>query len=286
MTHDQDPEVSVIKLPDLLGDEWRADRDRQRLESRRRYVDHLAPVLAGLGVSGRSAEASAVVLDALFSWEHVTGDDDCGCSCHPRLPESDLHGYGFDCPCQQTVEQRRARWDEWQASVDEFWSSPDGERLTAARQAEEDELHRWLDANPDIEVRTHGGMAPEQWRGTVDGHSFYFRERHDQWRVEVDLRPSGRFYRAWTGEGDLADDANYELRESDEGEVIAEGTTSAPGYGERPVERIQFIAGLIRDHYRRRDCLLHVDRRDDLALVFGAPMAWCPACGTRLGNDR
>lgn len=34
---------------------------------------------------------------------------------------------------------------------------------------------------------------PEEWHGEVDGHSFYFRERHDEWRIVLDLRPSGRF---------------------------------------------------------------------------------------------
>ena len=50
-----------------------------------------------------------------------------------------------------------------------------------------------------------GGFAPEQWYGSVDGHRFSFRERHDEWRIELDLRPSGRFARVWVG-GDLDDE--------------------------------------------------------------------------------
>ena len=42
-------------------------------------------------------------------------------------------------------------------------------------------------------------MAPEQWRGEVDGHTFYFRERNDEWRIELDLQPSCRIIRALVG---------------------------------------------------------------------------------------
>jgi hypothetical protein len=124
-------------------------------------------------------------------------------------------------------------------------------------------------------------MAPEQWRGTVEGHSFYFRERHGDWRIELDLRPSGRFYRAWIG-GDLDDDANFELRETDEGDVIAEGTTGVAGYGETPVERAAFIVEQIRVHLQQQRCDVHTAEREDLELLFGRALRWCPACGLRL----
>jgi hypothetical protein len=32
-----------------------------------------------------------------------------------------------------------------------------------------------------------------QWEGTVDGHSFYFRERHGAWYIELVLAPNARF---------------------------------------------------------------------------------------------
>ncbi len=78
-------------------------------------------------------------------------------------------------------------------------------------------------------VSSHGGFAPEQWKGTVDGHSFYFRERHDQWRIELDLRPSGRFANAYRGT-DTVGEMLLEPVELDDGDVIAEGTTGADGY--------------------------------------------------------
>lgn len=86
-----------------------------------------------------------------------------------------------------------------------------------------------------VVVHRGGGMAPEQWWGDVDGHSFYFRERHDEWRIGLDLRPSGRSVSTWVG-GELDDENGFEPRESEEGDVIAEGTTSVDGYGSTPVD--------------------------------------------------
>jgi hypothetical protein len=68
--------------------------------------------------------------------------------------------------------------------------------------------------DPNIVVHTRGGMAPEQWRAIIDGHS------------------------------------------------------------------------LIRHYYRRRDWRIHVDELEHLGLLFGAPLSWCPACGTRLLDTR
>lgn len=90
------------------------------------------------------------------------------------------------------------------------------------------------------------------------------------------------FYRAWTG-GDLDDDSSFELRESEEGDVIAEGTVGVDGYGSSLVERARFIVETIRAHVRRLDCQVHTAERDDLELLFGRPLEWCPACGARVG---
>ena len=131
-------------------------------------------------------------------------------------------------------------------------------------------------------VTSHGGWAPEQWKGAVDGHSFYFRERHDHWRIELDLRPTGRFGRRWT-RGELDSDDVFESVETTEGDVIAEGTTRAPGYGETPLERIGFITDTIRNHLAPQKCTLHIgSARDDLAALLGESLRWCPSCGVRL----
>ena len=275
------PEFQIIKLPDLLGDEWRAERDRQRDEARQRYLDRLVEVLAAVPPSSSDRERAGAVLDGLFVTTRREDGQECLCSCHPRVPDSDLHGYGFACPCRLTAARRQAAFKEWMTELEAYQHSPEGRREAAARQAEEDELLEWLADHPDVVVTSHGGMCPEQWRGSVEGRSFYFRERHDDWRIEVDLRPSGRFYRSWMG-GDLTDDASYELRETDEGDVIAEGTTGVAGYGRKPVQRVGFIASTIRTHLDRERCRVHTDERDDLELLFGRPLDWCPSCGLSL----
>ncbi|WP_300575286.1 hypothetical protein [Mycobacterium sp.] len=44
----------------------------------------------------------------------------------------------------------------------------------------------------------------------VDDHSFFFRERHGEWRIELDLRSSGHFVKALIGTG-VAGEARYDL---------------------------------------------------------------------------
>lgn len=163
------------------------------------------------------------------------------------------------------------------------WASPAGVALTSAREAERKELAGWLSGRSEVVVRTYGGWTPEQWWGEIDGHSFYFRERHDHWRIELDMRPSGRFSEVWVG-GDIDDDANLEPREIEVGDVIAEGNTAVAGYGDSPMERLRFILGIVRAHLVRRSCAVHTDDRDSLELLWGRPLAWCPACGTSLSE--
>lgn len=277
----------MIKLPDLLGDERRVGRARQADESRLRYRAHVIDGMRELDLANADVGALAdAVLDALFVVERLDGNGACVCSCHPHLPSSDQHDYGFDCSCRHTAADNRARWQELLAEMDSYWQTPEGAALRARQVQEEAELDAWLAADPSVTVSTRGGSTPEQWQGEVDGHSFFFRERHDHWRIELDLRPSGRFYRAWNGTGDLDDDTSFEECEFDEGDVIAEGTTAAQDHGVTPVERAQFIVGVIRDHLRRVECDVHRDELDDLELLCGRPLNWCPACGTRLHRGR
>ena len=275
---DDEPELHLIRLPELPGAaERRAEQERHRAEARRRFVARIVSILEAMATADVEAQAMAAV-DALTVWKDVSSGDPCQCACHPRLPDSDFHGYGFDCPCGRSPEDRRARAAGWRARLDEFRNSPEGQRITAARQAERDAVAAWLEEHPTVIVRRFGGLAPEQWWGEVDGHSFYFRERHECWRIELDLRPSGRHYRAWTG-GDLDDDANHELREIEEGDVIAEGTTGAEGYGDTPLERLHFIVETIRERVRRDRCTVHHREREELEILLG-PLNYCPACGT------
>lgn len=281
-----EPRLEIIKVPDLLGEQWRAERARQRDESRRRYHERLAAVLDAIDRSSTGVDDLAdAVLDALFVFPREEGKGACACACHPHLPEGDLHDYGFDCPCQHTAEERNERFNAWMANIDEYWESPDGRQVKAERVRDEAALQAWLDGNPDVTITEHGGMAPEQWHGAVAGHSFYFRERHDQWRIELDLRPSGRFYRAWVG-GDFDDEASFEERAVDEGGIIADGNTGVDGYGATLVERAQFLAGTIRTYLRRQTCDVHQYELEDLEFLCGRRLNWCPACGLRLFDDQ
>jgi len=267
----EEPGLHVIKFPPEAGAEWRAQAQQHRAEARDRYVAHLASV---------SADAAAV-LDALTTWNDITTGEPCICGCHPRLPGSDFHDYGFACSCRSTPAERARQTDAWMTELDEFWASPEGMRLTAEREADKAELTSWLAGDGGVSIRSYGGSAPEQWWGAVDGHSFYFRERHGVWRIELDLRPSGQFMNVWLG-GDMDDDASFEQREIETGDIIAEGTTTVAGYGVFPVERVRFIVNVIRGHLARQRCTVHSDDRHALEVLWARPLAWCPACGTSL----
>jgi hypothetical protein len=103
-------------------------------------------------------------------------------------------------------------------------------------------------------------------------------------RIELDLRPSGCFARAFVGT-DRDDKPVYEERELDEGDVIAHGTTDVEGYGTTPVERAKFIVDTIRLHLAREACKLHAEDLSSIEALLGREVRWCPSCGTRLSTD-
>lgn len=277
-----EPELYVMRFPD--DPERRAERERQRSESRRRHRGRLALALIELGLSADDAPAwSESLLDRLFVTIPVEGGDPCRCSCHPQLPSTDFHDYGDKCSCQLTAAERRQRWDEWRAADEAASRTPAGMAERARRQTERDEVEDWVAGEPDVVVTRFGGVAPEQWWSSVAGHSFYFRERHECWEIELDLHPTGRTVRAWRG-GELDEDDNYTLRDVEKGEVIAEGVADVQGYGRSPLERAQFIVGVVRDHLGRQDCDLHGDQMSAIERALGRRPGWCPACGTRLSH--
>ncbi|MFG1930725.1 hypothetical protein ACGFK1_08705 [Mycobacterium sp. NPDC048908] len=281
---DEESEIYVFDFSDSPGAaEYRERLERARMEARQRYRDHLAAVFDLHGSPDPDALAGTA-LDALTAWRYVDSGEPCRCSCHPRLPESDFHDYGFGCVCAQAPEDRRRAFAAWRSDIRAFWQSPEGEQIRAAERAAEAELEAWLAAQPGVVVHSHGGLAPEQWRGEVDGRAFYFRERHDEWRIELNLRPSGRFARVLVGT-DSGGEACYEERELDEGDVIADGTTAVDGYGNTPVERAKFIVDTIRVHLSREACTLHVDDLSSIAALLGCKVRWCPSCGIRLSTD-
>jgi hypothetical protein len=93
-----------------------------------------------------------------------------------------------------------------------------------------------------------GAVARQRCRSQL-----HFRERHDCWRIELDL------------------------------EVIAEGVVDVTGYGASPVERAAFIVETIRDHLARTECTLHLNDLSTGERRLGRRPDWCPACGIDYG---
>jgi hypothetical protein len=120
--------------------------------------------------------------------------------------------------------------------------------------------------------------------GEFDGHTFYFRERHGEWRIELDHRPTGRFARSFLL-NDTDSEAGYEERELEEGDVIAHGATDVDGYGATSIERARFIVDTIRMHLARQTCKLHTQDLSSIEALLGREVRWCPACGTRIYTD-
>lgn len=185
----------------------------------------------------------------------------CACSCHPRF--STEHDGGFGCHCTRTTQQRKSDEQAAMAQLAEL-----GDLQDQAEERERQELERWLAAEPGVVAERTCPAAPEVWEGRVDERSFYFRERGGEWRIELDLRPDGRFARRivrWSADGEW----ETEQTELTSGDVIARGVLE--DLGDDAVERLSFIVRTVRDRLRREACD-HADAR-----------AWCPDCGERAG---
>lgn len=175
---DDQPELYTFRPQG--GDGWRAELARKKAESQRRQLARMIEALAFADACSADVSVRAeALLDAFFAFRHVESGDECHCSCHPRLPDTDLHDYGADCFCRRTAGERRRSWDAWTAENERYWASEEGRAIAVQREAERTAVRAWVASDPAVVVDTFGGLAPEQWEGTVDGHSFYFRERHD-----------------------------------------------------------------------------------------------------------
>jgi hypothetical protein len=231
--------------------QWRAQRaaeQAQRTGIRERWIDRVTQTLA--------IDAATVrrVVTTLF--DHPATDGECSCSCHPRFELT--HDGGFDCPCTWSAERReqvRAAWLE---------DAPWREELREAADREQRELEAWLSGEPGVTARRTCFAAPEIWEGAIDGRSFFFRERHGQWRIEIDLAPDGRFAERLTGVGSDGE-LQTEPVELTSGIEIASGLDE--DLGGTAVEHLAFVVETVRAHLRAESCR-HEDAR-----------AYCPDCG-------
>ncbi|ULN47855.1 hypothetical protein MI170_00225 [Mycolicibacterium goodii] len=267
----------------LTAADYRERSERARDHARARYGSYLEEVLGERGVAD-AADLADVVISALTEWPDVETGEPCRCSCHPQLPGSELHDFGFDCNCTRTQDQRRNSVRKLLTDLDGYWRSPEGFRARASDEAAEDELQAWLNQQQGVVVDSHGGWAPEQWRGTVDGHRFYFRERGGDWDLEIDLRPTGESMRIIDGHNDDGT-ARYRQLNLERGDIIASGTIYTDDYGTASAGRARFIATMIRDHLRRKTCSHHLDKLRAICTVVGVEVDWCPTCGISLVQD-
>jgi hypothetical protein len=109
--------------------------------------------------------------------------------------------------------------------------------------------------------------APEQWQGTVDDRSFYFRERHGEWRIELDLEPTGREAKRVIGTGPGGEILTEPVAIT-EGTVIAEGREADLGLTR--LQHLEFIVRTIREHMSGEAC------------SHQGAVNFCPTCGCRV----
>jgi hypothetical protein len=250
-------------MPGLYIVDFGDDDERARLHAQReaeharicgRYARHLAKR------AGIDEPTARRVVEVLFGRRDAEGRR-CECGCHPRL--SSQHGDGFDCPCTWDDGRRAERARQ----LEMFWESEAAAELRKQHRREEKAIADWLSGERGVDARRTTSTAPEQWEGSVDGHSFYFRGHYGFWRIELDLRETGHFARrvaGVAGDGTPVTEPEPVLA----GDVIAEGV--ATQLGTTPSEHIAFIVQTIRDHLWAAQC-------DHSGALF-----YCPKCGHRM----
>ena len=92
---------------------------------------------------------------------------------------SGLHAYARHLAERAGIDEPAAR------RVVDVLCSETAAELRKQHQHEKGSTAAWLSGQRDVSARRTTSIAPEQWEGSVDGHSFYFRERHGFWRIEL-----------------------------------------------------------------------------------------------------
>ena len=244
--------MSDIYLVEFGGEDspGRAERDAEQRRLSARWTQRLAETV------GLSELAAAEVASAVFDHRDQSGQP-CLCGCHPRL--DGLHDGGWDCRCRwdEARRERESRsWAEW-------LEDPVFDEFRAEHDAEEAAITEWLGTQVDVSARRVSSFAPEQWEGVIDGHSFYFRERGGQWRLEIDLEPTGEFAHRLI---DVRDgEAVTEPVPIERGAVIADGLDST--LGSTPVEHLAHIVRTVRRHLGQEQC------------AHPGAVFYCPLCG-------
>ncbi|CAN5748607.1 hypothetical protein BH23ACT10_BH23ACT10_13100 [soil metagenome] len=112
----------------------------------------------------------------------------CVCTCHLRRfgqPSDDFHDAGATCPCQLTIDQRRAVRDDWLAELDRFHASAAGKALAVStRRAREQAAAEAGRLGMSITIESQ--FVPLAISGTLRDTTFWFRERGGSWRLHVD----------------------------------------------------------------------------------------------------
>lgn len=244
----------------------RARRENERVERRARVRARYARrIVERVGVDEITADLTLAVL-----FDHSDADGrECMRGNHPQLPDDGewSRDAGFDCPCTWDAARREREEEAHAAAWDEWTTGPAAEAERRAEEAEAAEIATWLLTEPGVAAARTVLAYPEVWEGTVDGHSFYFRERGGSWRIEIDLEPNGRFANRFVGttsDGEL----QTEPVELTSGPVIAQGTDSE--LGTTSVEHLSFVVRTIRDYLRRAEC------------AHAAAARFCPDCGERV----
>jgi hypothetical protein len=149
---DESPLLIIEPDPDIAA-EYRERRDRDAAEAQRRYHELLTTELAAeFPEIENVSRVATFAMQTLFRHHRFGTDDECSCGCHPRLPSSDLHDYGFDCSCTWDEAKREEQHQEWLARMQEWWDSPECKAMAERRKAEDAELENWLANHPEIKV--------------------------------------------------------------------------------------------------------------------------------------
>ncbi len=239
-----------------------AERAAQRAQVRGRYARRV------MDLAGADEITADLVMAALF--DHFDADGlECRWGNHPRLPDAGEHSHdaGFDCPCTWDDARRERGRQRRKQFWDEYRNSPEAIARQVEYDAELARIGEWVAAHEGVEAQRTSEYCPEQWEGTVDTHSFYFRERRGEWRIELDLEPNGHFARRVVGAGPDGKMIT-EPAELTSGTVIADGLESA--LGETAVHHLEFIVRTIREHLTGIRC------------AHEGAGNFCPTCGARV----